>query len=66
LTSAGWGWLAGQLTTLKVFEIASISMALFSTLVIFLLPMPADVDSSAPVTAMATATVPKVVPVEKS
>ncbi len=60
LSSAGWGWLAGQLTTLKVFEIASITMALFCTLVMFLLPMPAEVDSSVPVL------VPQVVPVEKS
>ena len=45
LSSAGWGWLAGQLTSLKVFEIASISMAIFSTLIIFLLPMPAEADS---------------------
>jgi predicted MFS family arabinose efflux permease len=64
LSSAGWGWLAGQLTTLKVFEIASISMAVFSTLVIFLLPMPAEVDSSAPVPVPVP--VPQVVPVEKS
>jgi MFS family permease len=62
LSSAGWGWLAGQLTTLKVFEIASISMALFCTLVIFFLPMPAEVDSSAPVAVP----VPQVVPVEKT
>jgi MFS family permease len=60
LSSAGWGWLAGHLTTLKVFEIASISMAVFSTLVICFLPMPAEVDASVPVL------VPQVVPVEKS
>jgi predicted MFS family arabinose efflux permease len=62
LSSALWGWLAGQLTTLKVFEIASIIMALFATLVMFLMPMPADVDSNV---AVATP-VPQVVPVGKS
>ena len=65
LTSAGWGWLAGQLTSLKVFEIASISMVLFATLVIFLLPMPAEVDSIS-VTVPTPVAVPQVVPIKKS
>jgi predicted MFS family arabinose efflux permease len=64
LTSAGWGWLAGQLTSLKVFEIASISMVLFATLVIFFLPMPAEVDSIS-ITVPTPVVVPQVVPVKK-
>jgi len=60
LSSAGWGWLAGQLTTLRVFEIAAVAMALFSTLVILLWPMPADVDAGT------VAPVPQAVPVAKS
>jgi predicted MFS family arabinose efflux permease len=61
LSSAGWGWLASQLTTLKVFGIASVSMAVFGTIVMFLLPMPADVDS-----ATAGVPVPQVVPADKT
>jgi predicted MFS family arabinose efflux permease len=72
LSSALWGWLAGELTTLKVFGIAAISMALLSTLVMYLLPMPAETVSSATVSVPVDASaavpvaVPQVVPVEKS
>jgi len=60
LSSAGWGWLATQISTLQVFEIAAISMALLSTLVVFLLPMSPEAD------ATIVTPVPQVVPVEKS
>jgi predicted MFS family arabinose efflux permease len=64
LSSAGWGWLAGELTSLKVFGMASLSMVLVSSLIMFLLPMPADADTNTP--APATVPVPQDTPVKKT
>ena len=47
LSSAGWGWLATQLTTITVLRIAAICMVAFSVLVMVLLPMPAATDTNA-------------------
>ena len=47
LSSAGWGWLATELTTITVLRIAAICMVAFSVLVMVLLPMPAETDTNA-------------------
>jgi MFS family permease len=39
LSSAGWGYLSNQITSLTAMKIAALSMAIFSLILVFFLPM---------------------------